>query len=177
MGRARGLYTSPTGQTASYVCVCTVGVCVCRCGHTPLKQTHLISLVPRVSQRRRRVERSSRSFGEVWFCESDVDVLITSLRFPRRLRPPRLLPRRSPSVPPSPGRTNEKRRAAREERERGRTASHINIARQPSNQPKKGGVMKMCVFVCESARRCVCTQVCGKKNRFACLIERHFSRL
>lgn len=118
-GPGPGLLHEPD-WTNCVVCVCVqwVCVCVCRCGHTPLKQTHLISLVPRVSQRRRRVERSSRSFGEVWFCKSDVDVLITSLRFPRRLRPPRLLPRRSPSVPPSPGRTNEKRRAAREERER-----------------------------------------------------------
>lgn len=106
--------------TNCVVCVCVYSgcVCVCRCGHTPLKQTHLISLVPRVSQRRRRVERSSRSFGEVWFCESDVDVLITSLRFSTS-SPPAPFTSAPLSVSPSvPRRTNEKCRAAREERER-----------------------------------------------------------
>lgn len=154
------------------MCVCTVGVCVCVAVVTRLLNKHISSRwCPASVNGGGGLNAAAAALGRSGFVSRTLTFLITSLRFPRRLRPPRLLPRRSPSVPPSP---NEQMRnvGRRERRERGRTASHINIARQPSNQPKKGGVMKMCVFVCESARRCA-----GKTNRFACLIERHFSRL
>lgn len=101
--------------TNCVVCVCTVGVFSCHCGHTPLKQTHLILLVPVSVNSGGGLNAAAAALEEVWFCKSDVDVLITSLPCARRFRPPRYY-HAALRQPLSPQRRNEKCRAAREER-------------------------------------------------------------